>query len=576
MYIKSNHHFYFLYWLGIFFLICLFMSPIGLFISCAPNSKINVTLLPSYKHTFSNAQSIKFEATGDFSDSPIYSERIDISKKYTSLNSFMIDTKAQNQFIELRAFVLDEQNKQIGFGQTLLPFVSREISRTLLLTPTNNFGWLTKLEGGSQAYLPQGLIGHRAVALSNGEILIVGGAKNISGYRGIYTVAQSSDMQANLLLYNPQSGEIEDLRISLGNPRLFHSATLLKDGRVLIAGGLGFISGGLSPLKTVELYHPTSRSLTNLAPIQEARAFHSATLIEDNEVLIIGGFSQTLNLKPKDPTEWVGHLVTAIESYNLGDSSKPQQVGTLRAFVDEYDCLCAGSNANCGKVDSRFLHQAVRLTADLVLISGGLQFDTNGERVTPDYNYILRRSGGNCWRPEKIKKTVSQRYEHTASIIQDNQNTWAIILGGRDASDNLASSIEIWDSGGNLISTDNRLSPLRYGHAAMALPNHQLLVVGGLDAEHKANQGATLYQFSSSGGLANIEPLSLPNEPKLLEQRGRFMPILASSTADQRVLIFGGSSVEGDPKAKDPILEFTGLRSVEIYTPLQTERDKNN
>ena len=71
-------------------------------------------------------------------------------------------------------------------------------------------------------------------------------------------------------------------------PRAGHTATTLRDGRVLIVGGQS--SGALA---TAELFDPTTRQFTATGSLRTSRASHTATLLADGRVFMAGGFNGT-------------------------------------------------------------------------------------------------------------------------------------------------------------------------------------------------------------------------------------------------------------------------------------------
>jgi hypothetical protein len=76
----------------------------------------------------------------------------------------------------------------------------------------------------------------------------------------------------------------------MNNQRALHTATLLPNGQVLVAGGFYYFNPGSSQLSSAELYDPANGTWTNTASMNNARKQHTATLLPNGQVLVAGGY----------------------------------------------------------------------------------------------------------------------------------------------------------------------------------------------------------------------------------------------------------------------------------------------
>jgi hypothetical protein len=160
--------------------------------------------------------------------------------------------------------------------------------------------------------------------LTNGDVLIAGGEE-----RDNDSLAAVEIFYSKTLTFRPTA--------SMHHARVSHTATLLKDGRVLIVGGY---AGNVS--SSAELYDPERGIFIETGSLGTARCKHTAGLLPDGRVLIAGG---------SDSRGWNGDLKSA-EIYDP----------STRKFT-------AASSMN----DMRFklADEAVQLSSGKLLIAGG-------------------------------------------------------------------------------------------------------------------------------------------------------------------------------------------------------------
>jgi N-acetylneuraminic acid mutarotase len=128
--------------------------------------------------------------------------------------------------------------------------------------------------------------GHSATLLLDGRVLVAGG-NPYEALPGCDTPSCSQEL-ATAELYDPKTGHWTATG-HMATGRAGHSATPLADGRVLVAGGVG---GGTS-LRTAEIYNPATGAWTKTGSMAGPRAGHAAAGLRDGSVLIVGGFGET-------------------------------------------------------------------------------------------------------------------------------------------------------------------------------------------------------------------------------------------------------------------------------------------
>lgn len=116
---------------------------------------------------------------------------------------------------------------------------------------------------------------HTATLLADGRVLVAGGRQ---GW-------QAGSYLSSLELYDPKLGRWRLLGAKLAHPREGHTATLLLDGTVLIAGGFADTKN----LDSLELFDPKKEAVRSAGSLPKARSRHSATLLSSGDVLLAGG-----------------------------------------------------------------------------------------------------------------------------------------------------------------------------------------------------------------------------------------------------------------------------------------------
>ena len=131
-------------------------------------------------------------------------------------------------------------------------------------------------------------VGHTATLLGDGTVLVAGGTDG--------PTALAPPVQAGAEVFDPKDGSWHQVG-DMATGRQLHTATLLPTGEVLVAAGAGEPTAlGLQPLRSAELYDPVARRWHPAASLAVGRFSHSATLLTEpgcgshcGKVLVAGG-----------------------------------------------------------------------------------------------------------------------------------------------------------------------------------------------------------------------------------------------------------------------------------------------
>lgn len=235
---------------------------------------------------------------------------------------------------------------------------------------------------------------------------------------------------------------------ALSRPSAGHTATLLPNGSVLIAGGGQ--RDKFDAVPDAEVLDPTTGVWKKTASMKEARRYHTATILPDGRVLVAGG---------QEPDE--KSLTRTLSSVEIYDSDKGQWATTGSLEIGRYD------------------HTATRLSDGKVLVAGGVE-----EKLgVPTTSAELYDPAKGTW--SATGGLSGARFGHTATLLEDGR---VLVCGGQSLDYDLTSGMsklnsrldsELFDPGTEKWSPAAKMGSARYRHEALLLPVGNVLVIGG-------------------------------------------------------------------------------------------------
>jgi Galactose oxidase, central domain/Kelch motif len=309
--------------------------------------------------------------------------------------------------------------------------------------------------------------GHVAVRLLDGRVLALGGP--------IETITPSNAAE----LYDPDTGGWAATGSMLA-PRFEFTATVLLDGKILVAGGEGLLT-------SAELYDPLSGTWTTTGGMATGRYGHSATLLRNGRVLVAGGIvagdaaddqmppgelydpiSGTWTVTGAMAADRYGHTATLLPDGKVLVVGGSQDGSPDGPFAELYDPINGTWTAAGTMITLRGARTATLLPDGKVLVTGG----SSAELYDPQTG---------AW--SATQRMIAARAGHTATLLADGG---VLVAGGSGSAEESAcqchaplGSAELYDPSTGTWSATASMVAVRSDHTATLLADGRVLVASG-------------------------------------------------------------------------------------------------
>ncbi|MDP3542197.1 MAG: kelch repeat-containing protein [Elusimicrobiota bacterium] len=342
---------------------------------------------------------------------------------------------------------------------------------------------------------------HTATLLPDGTILAAGGTNGPS-------ILSSAE------IFNPATETFSPTSESMRYVRDLHTATLLPNGRVLIAGGFTTNAASTGSTNTSEIYYPDTKVFIETAPMISSRSNHSAVMLPDGRVFVAGGFGTNSLLQDDVPSDTAEIYISTqgrwIPAANMPAACERAIHATVQ-LKDGRILLIGGINGSgilatsarydpalntwdCASVPSMpsalRSHTATLLFDGRVLVAGGN--DGFGENnVSFIYNPV-----SNTWEITSFFPLTEPRFNHSATLLPNGS---VMISGGSRRFGEVPIGIEVFHVPiSSWVTGIGFAGGARAFHTMTLALNNKVYGIGGGNGTI-GGAGTTLYNAAEAG-----------------------------------------------------------------------------
>jgi len=297
-------------------------------------------------------------------------------------------------------------------------------------------------------------MGHTLTMLGDGRVLAIGGLRNV-GFRAALASAE---------IYDPATASFTPTG-SMSTTRENFTATLLRDGRVLMVGGS---ANGVDTISSAELYDPRTGKFRPTGHLNQPRESHAATLLSSGGVLITGG------ARSDRPGGYIAYDTAEIydpvtDKFSFAARMVSDRLGQTSTMLDDGAVLVAGGRS------SHVVGRGFAAPRSLTALKSAEVFD-------PEIGQF--RAVGSMQIP---------RFLQTATLLNDGS---VLMVGGWTLFGAVAGGLtqaERYDPLTRAFTSAGSTQVGRLTHTATLLPDGEVLVAGGVDALSKVTASVEFY-----------------------------------------------------------------------------------